>query len=128
VTSLRKRVSEHPRSGQVEGVGERESGSAHGADFGTYTEKLKNLSRSPQESRSLLRQGARSEKFELIAAEKADSTTHYLVTKMCARLGVSTSGIYDHHNAVEADRAQRCANIIIDVQAAYRPSPPGALQ
>jgi hypothetical protein len=89
-------------------------------DFGPDTEKLKNLSSSPEKSRSLLRQGARSEKSELIAAEKADSTTRYPVIKMCAWLGVSTSGFYDHHNAVEADPAQRCAKIIIHVQAAYR--------
>jgi putative transposase len=61
-----------------------------------------------------------SEKFELIAAEKADPTSRCPVIKMCAWLGVSTSGFYDHCNAVETDRARRRTKIITHVQAAYR--------
>jgi hypothetical protein len=55
-------------------------------DF-VYTDKLKNLSSSPEKSRSLLRQGAKSEKFELIAAERAPSTRRDSVMKMCACWG-----------------------------------------
>jgi hypothetical protein len=33
-----------------------------------------------------------SEKFELVAAEKADPNSRYPVIKMCAWLGLSTSG------------------------------------
>ena len=47
-----------------------------------------------------------SEKFVFIAAEKA-SKKHPPVTKMCGWLQVSTSGFYDHNNAVESDRARR---------------------
>jgi len=61
-----------------------------------------------------------SEKFGLIAAEKADPTSRYPVIKMCGWLGVSTSGFYDHCNAVESDRARRRAKIITQVQATYR--------
>ena len=45
-----------------------------------------------------------SEKFAFIAAERADVTSPYPVVKMCAWLGVSTSGFYDHLTAVESDR------------------------
>src|SRR5215211_2128988 len=55
--------------------------------------------------------------FELIAAEKADPTSRCPVIKMCAWLGVSTSGFYDHCNAVETDRARRRTKIITRVQA-----------
>jgi putative transposase len=61
-----------------------------------------------------------SEKFELVAAEKADPTSRYPLIKMCAWLGVSTSGFYDHCNAVETGRARRRAKIIIQVQAAHK--------
>jgi hypothetical protein len=39
---------------------------------------------------------------------------------MCAWLGLSAYGSYDHRNTVEADRAQCHAKIIIPVRAAYR--------
>jgi putative transposase len=61
-----------------------------------------------------------SETFELIAAEKADPNSRYPVSKMCAWLGVSTSGFYDHHNAGLSDRARRRTKIITHVRAAYR--------
>jgi putative transposase len=60
-----------------------------------------------------------SEKYELIAVEKADPASHYPVIKMCAWLGVSTSGFYDHDNAVETNRQRRRAKIITHVGAAY---------
>jgi transposase InsO family protein len=60
-----------------------------------------------------------SEKFDLIAAEKADPASPYKVTKMCAWLEVSTSGFYDHVNATETDRARRRAKIITHVEAAH---------
>ncbi len=60
-----------------------------------------------------------SEKFELIAAEKADPTSPYPVTKMCIWLEVSTSGFYDHLNAVETDQARRRATITVHVRAAH---------
>ena len=58
-------------------------------------------------------------KFVFIAAEKADLTSPYPVAKMCAWLKVSTSGFYDHLNAVESDRACRRAKLIPHVQAAF---------
>jgi putative transposase len=58
-------------------------------------------------SRSLLREGTMSEKYALIAAEKADSTSVYPVVKMCTWLEVSTSGFYDHLDAEPS--ARRCA-------------------
>jgi hypothetical protein len=73
-----------------------------------------------EKSRSLVRQGTMSEKYELIAVEKADPASPYPVIKMCAWLGVSTSGFYDHDNAVETNRQRRRAKIITHVQAAYR--------
>jgi putative transposase len=60
-----------------------------------------------------------SEKFELIAAEKADPASPYPVVKMCAWLEVSTSGFYDHCTGVETDRARRRCKIIIHVRGAY---------
>ena len=60
-----------------------------------------------------------NEKFAFIAAEKADVTSPYPVTKMCRWLEVSTSGFYDHLNAVESDRARRRTKIIPHVQAAF---------
>jgi putative transposase len=61
-----------------------------------------------------------SEKFDLIAAEKADPTSPYPVIKMCVWLKVSTSGFYDHCNAVETDRARRRTKIITHVEAAFK--------
>jgi len=58
-------------------------------------------------------------KFVFIAAEKADVTSPYPVTKMCAWLKVSTSGFYDHQNAAESDRARRRAKLIPHVQATF---------
>ena len=58
-------------------------------------------------------------KFVFIAAEKADVTSPYPVTKMCAWLKVSTSGFYDHQNAVESDRARRRAKLTQHVQATF---------
>ena len=60
-----------------------------------------------------------NEKFAFIAAEKADVTSPYPVTKMCRWLEVSTSGFYDHLNAVESDRARRRTKIVPHVQAAF---------
>jgi len=60
-----------------------------------------------------------SEKFELIAAEKADPISVYPVTKMCIWLEVSTSGFYDHLNAVETDQARRRATVTVHVRAAH---------
>jgi putative transposase len=60
-----------------------------------------------------------SEKYDLIAAEKADRGSCYPVIKMCGWLGVSTSGFYDHLDAVETARQRRRAKIIIHVKAAY---------
>jgi hypothetical protein len=57
-----------------------------------------------------------------LPAETAHSTTRYPVIKMCAWLGLSAYGSYDHRNSVEADRAQRRAKIIIPVRADYRAS------
>ncbi|HEY9471833.1 MAG TPA: hypothetical protein VIQ76_19670 [Propionibacteriaceae bacterium] len=39
---------------------------------------------------------------------------------MCAWLGLSAYGSYDHHNSVEAERAQRHGKIIVPARAAYR--------
>ena len=60
-----------------------------------------------------------SEKYALIAAEKADPTSPYSVVKMCAWLEVSTSGFYDHCNAEPSARELRRTKIITHVQAAY---------
>jgi transposase InsO family protein len=60
-----------------------------------------------------------SEKFDLIAVEKADPTSPYPVVKMCGWLEVSTSGFYDYLNAVETDRARRRTKIISHVRAAH---------
>jgi putative transposase len=61
-----------------------------------------------------------SEKYQLIAAEKADRTSPYPVIKMCCWLGVSTSGFYEHLDAVETDQQRRRAKIILHVKAAYQ--------
>jgi transposase InsO family protein len=60
-----------------------------------------------------------SEKYAFIAAEKAVRASSYPVLKMCDWLGVSTSGFYDHLNAVETDRARRRAKITTHVRAAH---------
>lgn len=60
-----------------------------------------------------------NEKFAFIAAERADVASPYPVIKMCAWLAVSTSGFYDHLNAVETDRARRRTKIIDHVRAAH---------
>ena len=59
------------------------------------------------------------EKFDLIAAEKADPTSPYRVVNMCAWLEVSTSGFYDHCNAEPTPRALRRTKIIDHVRAAF---------
>jgi len=60
-----------------------------------------------------------NEKFAFIAAEKADPNSPYPVIKMCAWLGVSTSGFYDHENAVETAQRRRRAQVSSHVQAAH---------
>ena len=60
-----------------------------------------------------------SEKYALVAAEKADPASPYRVVAMCAWLEVSTSGFYDHCNAEPSARALRRTKIISYVQAAY---------
>lgn len=60
-----------------------------------------------------------SEKYALIAAEKADPTSPYAVTSMCRWSGVSTSGFYDHLKAVETARACRRATVAVHVQGAH---------
>jgi putative transposase len=60
-----------------------------------------------------------SEKYALIAAEKADPTSPYRVVKMCAWLQVSTSGFYDHDSAVPSAQALRRTKITKHVQAAF---------
>ena len=68
---------------------------------------------------ALIRKGTVNEKFIFIAAEKADPHSPYPVLSMCSWLGVSTSGFYDHHNAVETAQQQRRAKITTHVQAAH---------
>ena len=60
-----------------------------------------------------------SEKFDLIAAEKADPASPYRVVKMCAWLQVSTTGFYDHCNAVPSAQELRRTKITTYVQAAF---------
>jgi len=60
-----------------------------------------------------------SEKYQLIAAERADPSSSYPVVKMCDWLEVSTSGFYDHLNAVESDRDRRRAKVVSYVRAAF---------
>ena len=60
-----------------------------------------------------------SEKYALIAAEKAVPVSPYRVVKMCAWLQVSTSGFYDHCDAMPSARALRRAKITKYVQAAF---------
>ena len=63
-----------------------------------------------------------SEKYALIAAEKADPTSPYPVIKMCVWLEVSTSGFYDHCNALPSTRALRRTKITDYVWAAHKPA------
>jgi putative transposase len=60
-----------------------------------------------------------SEKFAFIAAEKADPVSCYPVGGMCRWLGVSSSGFYDHCNAVPSKRSQRRRLVADYVQAAF---------
>jgi transposase InsO family protein len=60
-----------------------------------------------------------SEKYALIAAEKAVPASPYRVVKMCAWLQVSTSGFYDHCNAEPSAQALRRTKIISYVQAGF---------
>ena len=60
-----------------------------------------------------------SEKYALIAAERADPTSPYPEVKMCAWLEVSTSGFYDHCNAEPSARELRRTKITAHLQAAY---------
>jgi putative transposase len=61
-----------------------------------------------------------NDKFAFIAAEKADPNSPYPVIKMCLWLGVSTSGFYDHENAVDTARQLRRAKVAVHVKAAYK--------
>lgn len=60
-----------------------------------------------------------SEKYERIAAEKANQKSPYRVIKMCDWLQVSTSGFYDHLHATQTARQQRRAKIISHAQAGF---------
>lgn len=60
-----------------------------------------------------------TEKFGFIAAEKADPSSPYPVRSMCAWLGVSTSGFYDHLAAEPSPRSVRRALVADYVQAAF---------
>ena len=60
-----------------------------------------------------------NDKFTLIAREKADPTSAFAVTLMCAALAVSTSGFYDWLGAALSARARRRATVARPVQAAF---------
>ena len=60
-----------------------------------------------------------SARFELIAAEKADPSSPYPVVRMCAWLGVSSSGFYDWTHGQVPARARRRAKITEHVRAAF---------
>ncbi len=60
-----------------------------------------------------------SDKFELIAAEKADPASPYKVARMCTWLEVSTSGFYDWETAPLSERARRRAKVTTHVKAAF---------
>lgn len=60
-----------------------------------------------------------TDKFEVIAAEKADPANAYPVRSMCRWLQVSTAGFYDHLNAEQTARARRRALVTIHVEAAF---------
>ena len=60
-----------------------------------------------------------SDKYELIAAEKADPTSVYPVVSMCAWLAVSASGYYEWSTAAPSARARRRALATLHVRAAF---------
>lgn len=60
-----------------------------------------------------------NEKFAFIAAEKADPTSPYPVTRMCAWLAVSPSGFYDWLTAETSARDRRRAKVTVHVKAAF---------
>lgn len=60
-----------------------------------------------------------SEKFALIDAEKADPASEYPVTKMCAWLGVSTSGYHDWATGEPSARTLRRRLVEVHVRAAF---------
>ena len=60
-----------------------------------------------------------SEKFELIAAEKADPTSAYPVRRMCAWLRVSTAGFYGWLVAEPSARDRRHRTVTTHVKAAF---------
>ena len=60
-----------------------------------------------------------SDKYALIAAEKADPTSPYPVVKMCSWLRVSTSGFYEWSTAPTSARALRRARVGEHVRAAF---------
>lgn len=60
-----------------------------------------------------------SEKFELIAAEKADPISAYPVRSMCCWLGVSTAGFYGWLVAEPSARARRHLTVTTHVKAAF---------
>lgn len=60
-----------------------------------------------------------SDKYTLIAAEKADPTSVYPVISMCAWLAVSASGFYEWCTATLSARARRRALVTLHVRAAF---------
>jgi putative transposase len=60
-----------------------------------------------------------SDKYALIAAEKADPTSSYPVISMCAWLAVSASGFYEWATATVSARARRRALVTAHVRAAF---------
>lgn len=60
-----------------------------------------------------------SEKYELIAVEKADPSSPYSVVLMCTVLAVSTSAFYAWLTGEPSARDQRRARIGVHVQAAF---------
>lgn len=60
-----------------------------------------------------------TDKFEVIAAEKADGVNRYPVRSMCRWLQVSAAGFYDHLKATRTARARRRALVTIHVRAAF---------
>lgn len=61
-----------------------------------------------------------SEKYALIAAEKADPASPYPVVSMCAWLGISSSAFYDHLHAVESARQARRRLVARHVRATFQ--------
>lgn len=60
-----------------------------------------------------------SDKYALIAAEKADPTSSYPVLSMCSWLAVSTSGFHEWTTATPSARARRRALVTLHVRAAF---------